>query len=157
MKKGAFHRRLVVQFRQSEGDEQAMFSVVAGGEAAKADVVATNDQGDVAYHAASSQVPNPVVLRRLTFQITDTPAHEVKVWAHQVEPDGTCTALPVRLTLSAADGERRVSEDLGAGPVLVPWSGKDGCVELDFRPIDLRATPGAKGWDATMNSQQMMV
>jgi amino acid permease len=133
MRRGAFQRRLVVQFRQKEGDEQARFDIVAGGEAAKADVVATGSQGDVVYRTASGQVPNAAALRRLTFQLTGTPAHEMKVWAHQVTREGTSTPLPAQLTLSATDGERRISKDLSEGPALVPWTGEDGCVEIRFR------------------------
>lgn len=134
-KAGAFRRRLVVQFRHNEGDGQAMFTVVAGGEAAIADVVARNDQGDVAYHAASGQVLDAPSLRRLTFQISDIPVHEVKVWAHKVKREGSSMPLPVRLTLSTADRERPTSQDLSTGPVLAAWSGKDGRVELAFRSV----------------------
>lgn len=142
MRKGAFYRRLVVQFRQNEGDEQAMFAVVAAGEAARADVIATNDQGDVAYYAASGQVPNAASLRRLTFHISGTPVHELKVWAHQVEPGGTSTPLAARLALSSADGEMYTPHDLSSGPVLVPWREKDGRVELAFQSIDFAAARG---------------
>jgi amino acid permease len=145
VRRGAFQRRLVVQFRQNEGDEQAIFDIVAGGEAAKADVVATEAQGDVVYHAASGLVPSTSLLRRLTFQISDTPAQEVKVWAHQVEPEGTSRPLPAHLTLWAGDGARHAAQELGEGPALMPWSGKDGRVELDFPPIDLAAAPKQGG------------
>ena len=133
LKKGAFRRRLVVQLRQDEGDEQVTFSVVAGGEAAIADVVATTGQGDTAYHAASGQVLHTAALRGLTFRISNIPVHEVKVWAHRVEREGPSTPLPADLTLSTADGERCTSQDLGAGPVVVAWSGQDSRVELAFR------------------------
>jgi len=133
VRRGAYLRRLVVQFRQKEGDEQARFDIVAGGEAAVADVLAVDGQGEVAYRAASGQVPNAAALRRLTFQLTGTPAHEMKVWAHQVTREGTSTPLPAYLTLSATDGERCISKDLSEGPALVPWTGEDGCVEIRFR------------------------
>jgi amino acid transporter len=145
LKKGAFHRRLVVQFRKNRGDEEAIFTVVAGGEAAMADVVATSAQGDVAYHAASSQVLDAASLRRLTFQISDISVPEVKVWAHQVELEGTSTPLPARLTLSTAGGERRACQDLDAGPVLVPWSGEDGRVDLAFRSFSPSRSSGPRG------------
>ena len=135
LKAGAFRRRLVVQFRQNEGNDGATFSVVAGGEAAIADAVAENSQGDMAYHAASGQVPDVASLRRLTFRIDSIPVHEVKVWAHRVEPEGTSTPLRAHLTLSTADGERCTSQDLGAGPVLASWSGEDARVELAFRSV----------------------
>jgi hypothetical protein len=141
VKQGAFRRRLVVQFRQNRGDEQAMFSIVAGGKAAEADVVATDGEGDACYHAASGQVPNWALLRRLTLQLRNIPAHEAKVWAHQVEPEGTSTPLPAYLSLRAADGEVRATQGLGGGPVLLPWSGKEGCVELEFRSTDLATAP----------------
>ena len=109
-----------------------------------ADVVATNDQGDVGYHAASGQVLDAASLRRLTFQIGDTAVPEVKVWAHQVEPEGTSTPLPARLTLSTADGESCASQDLAAGPALVPWSGGDGRIELAFPPASLSRPGGSR-------------
>jgi amino acid permease len=154
-KKGAFHRRLVMQFRQNRGDEQAMFSLVAGGKAAEADVVATDGGGDVCYHAASGQVPNAALLRRLTLQFQDIAAHEAKVWAHQVEPEGTSTPLPALLTIWAADGEVCALQELDAGPVLVPWRGQDGRVELAFRSSDSAAVPGRTQEDATMNGRKM--
>jgi len=132
IKRGAFRRRLVVQFRQNEGDEQAIFALVAAGEAAEADVVAASAQGDVAVRAASGLVPNAALLRRLTFQITGSPAHEIKVWAHQVAREGTSMPLAARLTLSTADGKARDAQDLGAGPVLVPCSGEAERIELAF-------------------------
>jgi hypothetical protein len=141
LKQGAFHRRLVVQFRQNRGEEKAVFTVVAGGQAATADVVATSAQGDVAYHATSSHLLDAASLRRLTFQISGTPVPEVKVWAHQVESEGTSTPLPVHLTLSTADGESYASGDLAAGPVLVPWRGEDGRIELSF-PDATKSRPG---------------
>lgn len=149
LKTGAFRRRLVVQFRQNEGDEQAMFSVVAGGEAAIADVVARNGQGDMAYHAACGQVLDAASLRRLTFQISDIPVHEVKVWAHKVELEGTSTPLPARLTLSTADGEKCTSQDLGAGPVLVAWSGEDYRVELAFPSVSPSRSSGSRNRRST--------
>jgi hypothetical protein len=136
IRKGAFRRRLVVQFRQIEGDELATFALVAAGEAAETDVVTTDAKGDVAIYAASSLVPNAAVLRRLTFRIIGTPVQEVKGWAHQVAQEGTSTPLAARLTLSAADGEARVPQDLGAGPVVVPWGGGDGRFELTFDDAD---------------------
>jgi hypothetical protein len=155
VRRGAFQRRLVVQFRQNRGDRHATFAVVAGGEAAEADVVATDGEGDVCYHAAIGQVPNAALLHRLTFQFRDIPAHEAKVWAHQVEPEGTSTPLPAYLTLWAADGEVRALQELGAGPVLVPWRGQDGRVELAFRSSDSAAVPGKTQEDATMNGRKM--
>lgn len=144
LKTGAFRRRLVVQFRQNAVGEQATFSVVAGGEAATADVVARDLQGDTAYHAASGQVLDAASLQRLTFQIGDIPAHEAKVWAHKVEPEGTSTPLPARLTLSTADGERRSSQDLGAGPVVVAWNKQDQRVELAFRSVPPSRSSGSR-------------
>jgi len=136
IKKGAFRRRLVVQFRQNEGDEQATSALIAAGEAAEADVVASRAQGDSTYHAASGPLPGTPLLRRLTLHIGSTLAREVKVWVHQVTREGMSTPLPARLTLPAADGEARVPQDLCARPVLVPWSGQEGRVELTFGDAD---------------------
>lgn len=153
VRRGAFLRRLVVQFRQNEGDEQATFDIVAGGQAAEASVVAVGGQDAVVYRAASSQVPAAAALRRLTFQLTGTRAHEIKVWAHQVTREGASTPLPVHLTVSAADGEECTSRELALGPLLVPWKGEDGCVQLDLRFIHRAVTPeeGRGGHDEFRN------
>jgi amino acid permease len=131
-KRGAFRRRLVAQFRQNEGDERATFALVAAGEVAEADVVATNVGGEDSVYAALSLVPNASALRRLTFQITGTPVQEVKGWAHQVAREGNSVPLPVHLTLSAVDGKMHVPQHLGTGPVVVPWGGEAGRAELIF-------------------------
>jgi len=135
LKTGAFRRRVVVQLRQNEGQKEATFTVVAGGEAAIAEVVARTGQGETMYHTASGQVLDAASLSSLTFQIHDVPAHDAKVWVHKVDPEGTSTPLAARLSFCSVDGEAHTSQDLGSGPVLAAWSGEDNRLELAFGTV----------------------
>jgi hypothetical protein len=111
VRRGMLAPRVVVELcvdRSAGG--RATFSIISSGRPAPADVWLNYGDGEQHIVAARDEVPAFPSLRSATFQLSPTPAREVKVWAHAITPEGISESLSVLLTVY--DGDERREFDL---------------------------------------------
>jgi amino acid permease len=136
---GAFRPRLVVELRHYlNGGPPTQVSVVGAGAPVPADIqVLGQDRAPQQQeHAASSVIPAFAAARQAQVDLPPTRARELKVWVHQVTPDGYSQALPAQVRLTDGSTQPPAMLPLVEGQALVPFSGGPCRVQLDFPAPD---------------------
>jgi amino acid permease len=130
-RRGAFARRLVVELREdrSEG-EQARFAVTAGGQPAETEVRLGYPDGEQHHRAATGEVPTFSALRYARFQLPVTRAQELKVWAHEITPEGDSEGLPALLEADCGREKEEFDLKLAGGQVTLPLTGEACHLEI---------------------------
>lgn len=124
IRRGAFRRRLVVEWRDDQRDvDSAVFSVVASGQAIPVEVQLDLATGEQHVNAATGDVPAFSTLQSVTFYLPPTAARELKVWVHTITPDGTSGPLPAQLEVHQGTETRRFDLTLSAGQIIIPLTG----------------------------------
>jgi hypothetical protein len=133
IRRGAFTRRAVVELRvdQSSGG-QALFNIVVEGKRLPAEVCLKYQSNEQHLQAATGELPNFSALRSAKFQLPATPARELKVWLHQLTPEGDSEALPASVEIQWADQKQEFDLSSANGQVLLPINGETCQVEVTF-------------------------
>jgi hypothetical protein len=133
LRRGMVARRVVVELRvdRSAGG-RATYSIISSGRPAPADVWLKYNDGEQHSVAASGKASAFRSLRSATFQLSATPARELKVWAHAITPEGISESLPMLLTVY--DGDERREFDLGrsGGQKVLRLAQKSYRLEITF-------------------------
>jgi amino acid permease len=132
-RRGAFASRVVVELREDQrGRERATFAITAGGQPATTEVRLGYPDGERRVQAAAGGVPAFSALRYVNFQLPATQARELKVWAHQITPEGNSEGLPALLVVHC-DGEKKEFDlKLSSGQVVLPLTGQTCQLEITF-------------------------
>ena len=72
-------------------------------------------------------------LRSVTFDLPATPARELKVWAHQINPEGHSEPLPARLEVRLGAETRQWDMSQSGGEALLPLNGAGCRVQVALR------------------------
>jgi amino acid permease/DNA-binding MarR family transcriptional regulator len=130
-RRGVFAPRLVLELRQAQGEEEAVFSITAGGRAAEADVQLAGPQGEQHFRAATGRLGVLSSLRRLAFALAASPANDLELWAHRINRAQESEALPVVARVECGRQVARVDLKLGqGGQVVLPLAGGEYRVEI---------------------------
>ena len=129
--RGAFTPRAILEFLvERPAEKRAMFQVIANGKPLSAHVcwvLKDREQQMTASVGEISLVHSPA---SITLRLPVTPARELKVWAHQLSPEGVSEKLAAQLEVRT--GEFGKNFDLTTeGQALVP---------LDGEPCDVKLT-----------------
>jgi len=132
-RQGAFTPRVSVELRADRRvDGKSGFTVTAKGTATPADVQLK--YADTEQHLVGSSGPiEPIAaLRSATFLLAGMRAGELKVWTHEITPEGSSNALPARLEVQA-DGPAQIFQlgQMGSEKIL-PLDGAECYVKLIF-------------------------
>jgi amino acid permease len=130
-RRGAFSPRLVVNLQEYLGEEgEGIFTIIAGGQPATAEVRLGYPEGEQRYQAATGEVPTPSLLRYAIFQVQVEQAQELKVWAQKTTPEGESEGLPALLEVHCGDETTRFDLKLSGGHVLLPLTGQACRLEI---------------------------
>jgi hypothetical protein len=133
-RQGAFARRLVVELREElprSGPPRALFAVTDGGRAAPSEVGLDCRDGQQHRALSSGEWAGLDGLRAVTYRLAPSPARELKVWAHRVNPGGDSDPIPALVDVESDDGQvRRVALTSARGQALLPLSGRAGRVTI---------------------------
>jgi amino acid permease len=133
-RRGAFASRLVVELREDQRRPgQAAFAITSGGQPATAEVRLGYADGEQRVQAATAEIPTFAALRYATFQLPATDARELKVWAHQITPEGNSEGLPARLQVHCGGEKKEFDLKLSAGQVVLLLNGAACRLELTFK------------------------
>jgi hypothetical protein len=134
VRRGALAPRAVIEVRvERNPDEEAMFSVTSSGAPISADVRLCYPDGDKRLRAATATLEDFSRLRSAAFQLQPKRARELKVWLHQVTPQGNSQGLPARLRVRADARTQSFELDHSDGHVLVPLGApNDSLIELQI-------------------------
>ena len=127
VRRGALAPRAVVEVRvERNPEEEATFSVTSNGAPVPANVQLVYPDGERSLRAATMGVEDFSRLRSATFQLELKRARELKVWLHQVTPQGNSQALPARVQVRSVSQTRSFELDHSNAQVLVPLGAQDG-------------------------------
>jgi hypothetical protein len=136
IRRGAFKSRAIVEVRvERDPEEEARFSIAANGKPVTADVRLQTADGETSLRAAGGKLGAFTTLRSATFQLPSPRARELKVWTHQITPQGTSQGLAARLTISSNSHEKSFEINHSGAPVFVPLDAQDGSgvqVQIEF-------------------------
>jgi len=137
---GAFRTRLVVELRRYlASGPPAQVSVVGAGSPVPADIQLLDQD-----HAAlrQEQAANRTAPALAAYAVVNVPAtrtRELRVWAHEVTPDGNSQGLPAVVQIADGATAPPSALPLVEGQILVPFSGGPCQVQLNFSGSDTRA------------------
>jgi hypothetical protein len=127
VRRGSFTPRAVVELRDDRRDRHgAMFLVTVKGELAAARVRLSYADREQTCQAAAGDVPEVSALRQAVFELPPSQARELKVWVHQITPEGESERVPAVVEISSGEQSPRQFDLRVLGEqVLVRLSG--GC------------------------------
>lgn len=132
-RRGAFARRAVVELRVDQiSGGQAVFNIVVEGKWLPAEVCLSYQSDEQHLQAATGEVPNFYALRSIKFDLPAMPARELKVWLHQLTPEGDSEALPANVEIQWADQEQEFDLSSADGQVVLPINGEACQVGVTF-------------------------
>ena len=127
VRRGALTPRAVVEVRvERNPDEEATFSVTSSGAPISADVRLCYPDGEKSLSGATAVLENFSRLRSATFQLQLNRAHELKVWLHQVTPQGNSQGLPARVRVRSDSQTQSFELDHSDAQVLMPLTAPNG-------------------------------
>lgn len=133
LRRGALDQRVVIELRQDRrlggGDE---FNITADGKPSAAAVRLEYPADEQRANAFTGAVPGFATLRSISFQLPATRARQLKVWAHQITPEGNSRGLPVLLQVDAGSAQSTTDLKLSNGLALLPFNGETCTVRLSF-------------------------
>jgi amino acid permease len=143
--RGAFADRVVVEICQDlapsltpphRAAPAGQFAISACGRPAEATVQLVYGTRTHTLTTTSGEVPDFDELRQVTFDLPTIVAHDLKIWAHRVTPDGLSESL--HATAEVRSGASSRAADLGAndGQTVLPLDGPAGGVTLRFDALD---------------------
>jgi hypothetical protein len=140
-----FAPRLVVELCEDlRPGAASSFSLVAGGQAAPAEVRLAYPDGEESCQAAGGQISRFSLLRQVTFRWPELHVRELKVWVHRMTPGGDSVDLPVTLHVPQGGDEiERFDLQPSAGPAVVPLGGDPVLltISLEFPAASERRDP----------------
>jgi amino acid permease len=137
---GAFRARLVVELRRYlAGGPPAQVSVVGAGSPVPADIQMLDQDRAAPRLEQIANGAGPAFAAEAVVNVPATRTRELKVWAHEITPDGNSQGLPA--IVQVVDGATAPASALPLveGQLLVPFSGGPCQVQLNFSGSDTRA------------------
>jgi hypothetical protein len=137
---GAFRARLVVELRRYlASGPPAQVSVVGAGSPVQADIqLLDQDHATLRQEQAANRTA-PALAAYAVVNVPATHTRELKVWAHEITPDGNSQGLPAEVQIVDGATAPPSALPLVEGQALVPFSGGPCQVQLSFSGSDTRA------------------
>jgi hypothetical protein len=110
----------------------AVFNVVVEGKWLPAEVCLSYQSNEQHLQAATGEVPNFSALRSIEFDLPATPARELKVWLHQVTPEGDSEGLPAQVEIQCGDQKQEFDLSSADGQVVLPINGEACRIGVTF-------------------------
>ena len=133
LRRGALDPRVVIELRQDRRlgmrDE---FNVTANGQPLNVNVRLQYAEREQHSTAFAGPVPEFGTLRAASFELPSSRVRHLKVWAHQLTPDGRSLGLPMLLRVDHANGNDSSDHKLSNGLASVSLSGEACRVRLSF-------------------------
>ena len=132
-RRGAFTPRVVVELRVDQRtNEKSEFYITSNGKTTSADVQLEYTGSMQHLIAPSGAIDSIAALNSATFRLADTRAHELKVWTHEITPEGNSMAVPARMEIQANKPTR--IDQLGGvdGQKILPIDGTTCWVKIIF-------------------------
>jgi amino acid permease len=118
-RRGVFHPRAVVELLgKTDLPEQADLSVNIAAQPAPAEVVLGFPDGELHQRSGTSRINNLPGLKFIDINLPSLPYKDLKVWAHEVTPDGSSFSLPVKLEIRQGETDQRYDLTLSSGQHL---------------------------------------
>ncbi len=146
VRRGAFRRRVVVELRKNENPGgQSAFAIVAGGQPVLTAVQLGYGTGAQQVQAAAGEIQRFSTLRSAGFHLLTAGVKELKVWAHQVTPEGESVGLNGVLSVLDGTTSKPITLPPTSGQVLLPLSSESCQVEIKVNlGNDLGLPPSGK-------------
>lgn len=122
--------RTVVEVRQDVG--RAVFQVVSLGEPLPVVVEINEMNRQERMESAAGALPNLANVRSLHFHLPPGLAGELKLWLHQVTPEGATTGLPARCLVHGANGAQEQIITAAQPTRILPMSAAAQRLEIQF-------------------------
>jgi len=133
LRRGALDPRVVIELRQDRrlgGRDE--FNVTANGKPAAA-AVQLEYPGEVQrLNAFNGAVPAFATLRAVTFQVPAAKASQLKIWAHQITPEGNSEGLPVIVEAESGAARKQFNLKSSDGLAVLPINDTACQVRITF-------------------------
>ncbi|MCA9998026.1 MAG: hypothetical protein KDE56_19835, partial [Anaerolineales bacterium] len=129
-RQGAFVPRLVVNVLAQP--QQAMLSLAASGQPYVAPVQLSYQNHSPTEQSAAGAIANFATLRQATFQLPAGVARELKVWAFELNAEGSSQPLPAVAELVVGEETAVIDLQLTGGQFILPLHNQPATLTLSF-------------------------
>ncbi len=127
IRRGALTPRAIVEVRVERNPEEvATLSITSDGAPIPVDVQLSYPDGEKSLSGATAVLEDFPRLRSATFLLRLKRAHELKVWLHQVTPQGNSQGLPARIQVHSDSQTLSFELDQSDAQVLMPLAASNG-------------------------------
>ncbi|MGB0388581.1 MAG: hypothetical protein ACPGWR_27490 [Ardenticatenaceae bacterium] len=135
VRRGVFKPRFVVELRkEAHKNDDAYLTMTAVGQSPSATVRLTYTESQQQIESATEDIAKFSTLRSLMFELPPTSAQELKVWAHQITPEGDSQGLPAQLKLSFGNQTQEFDLSRSNGQLILPLPSTPVHLNLIFSP-----------------------
>jgi len=134
LRKKSFAPRMVAELRndQREGN-QSLLSLVDSGETVTADLILTYNDGRELSGKANSELQDFSRLKSLALQLPQSNSRELKLWVHQVTPEGDIGNLPAISVISTDLQQEEIELSAARDQKIVPLDVEPGKLETTLQ------------------------
>jgi hypothetical protein len=133
LRRGSFESRAVIEVRNDLAmDNRAVFNVVYAGQALAANVTLNQPEGNPPNWASTGELPEFKTLQSIVFELPALAAKKLKVWVHQLTPEGLSESVSALVTADNAQALQIYDLKLSGGLVLLPVDRRNCRIEIRF-------------------------
>jgi hypothetical protein len=122
LRNGALRPRTVIELRADQRDQEPSWvALTSAGRPAKAEIMLRYADHEETFDTDRCEVSNSASLRFAQVQLRGNQAEELKIWTHQITPEGDSTPLAATATLQS--GSEQQDLRLADGLVILPRAG----------------------------------
>jgi amino acid permease len=133
LRRRVFGWRSGIELREdARAGGQSLLAITSGGRPMIADIEVEHAKGEDAHTSATATLPALSMLRHVTLRLPPSRARELKVWAHRITADGASEGVPALVEVQSAGETRRFDLRLGNGQAILPVTGGDCRVQINF-------------------------
>lgn len=137
LRKGGLSSRTVIEVRKDQREnEPSGVAITSGGQPAQAEIILGYPEGEKSLKTARGELSDFDLLPYIRLKLPSTPAKELKIWAHQITPEGESTNLPAWATVQVESEQQKFDLGLSGGQVILPLTGEVRQVEIKLTEAD---------------------
>ena len=134
LRRGAFVRRAILELRADQNPTRpAMLNMVVEGRSLPVRACLVYADPEENREIAAGEVPDFKSLGSIKVHLPATRATQLKVWLHQLTPEGESEGLPASVSVAWVDRKREYELSSANGHVTLPFSGEACEIEMAFR------------------------
>ena len=155
LRKKRFAPRMVAELRDDHREgHQSLLALVDSGETTDADLILTYKDGRELAAKTNTALNDFSRLQSLALQLPQSKSRELKVWVHQITPEGDIGTLPALSVLSSESQQEEIELSAAHDQKIMPLDNEPAKLETTLQKKVKSAAPCSLFGDANMSPEK---